>query len=86
MCEVNFNRSHHQLLCCRLGGDSPEAAQESFGTVYGSFLSLFSAMTGNYDLDVFHGLRWPVLSTALYMLYIVAQVYCQSKHRRGERR
>jgi hypothetical protein len=42
--------------------------------VYGSFLSLFSAMTGNYDLDVFHGLRWPVLPTALYMLYIVAQV------------
>jgi hypothetical protein len=68
-------------LLCRVGeAASPgvEAAaaldEAAFGSLYGTFLSLFSAMTGNYDLTLFEGTALSTLSTALLVVYVIAQV------------
>lgn len=50
-----------------------EALDGAFGTYVSTFLSLFSAMTGNYDLALFEGSTMSPLATVLYLLYIVAQ-------------
>lgn len=69
-------------LLCRVGATHAAAQADAaavlddaaFGTVYGTFLSLFSAMTGNYDLTLFDGVSFSALPTLLYVVYVIAQV------------
>jgi hypothetical protein len=82
-------------LLCRVGDDasaltaaesasaSASAAldESAFGSMYGTFLSLFSAMTGNYDLTLFEGTHLATLSTVLYIVYVIAQVYISYTYR-----
>jgi len=49
------------------------AMHDNFGSCWYTVLSVFSAMTGNYDLSLFQGSSLYVLATLLYLSYIIAQ-------------
>jgi len=56
------------------GGDEAlDTMKASFGTMWLTLMSLFSAMTGNYDLSLFQGSSFYGVLTVLYILYILAQ-------------
>ena len=55
-------------------GDSMACLNDAFGTYYETLCSLFSAMTGSYDLTVFDASSVSVLPTILYFAYIIVQM------------
>lgn len=56
---------------CNDDGGALSCMHDAFGNGYTTFLSLFSAMTGNYDLGLFQASSVKVLPQSLYVLYIV---------------
>jgi hypothetical protein len=51
--------------------DPLDSMEGAFGTITGSFLSLFSALTGSYDFAVLDGFNLWSFLILLYLTYIV---------------
>ena len=53
------------------GTDTTSSNLTSFGSFSQVFLSLFSAMTGQYTLTIFTGSTFEYLGTIVYVIYVV---------------
>lgn len=71
-----FGNAFYLLTQIDVGrGRSPvdDTMHEAFGSAQDTFKSLFSAMTGGYDLNLFSASSLGALPSIMYIIYVVVQ-------------